>query len=717
MLAVMVAVLILFSLIFILVYKKSKKEKHSDRAFIIAAASFLILSIGLELSIFNINFYTSYSNTETPVSYYLEANKTDDGAYTFDSDSTLQFNELNLEIDNIKIDLSNYNTGTVSAEILLTDEANSFYFSAGERKIYNYVEKSQYINIHTAGETEHLAITLNSDSDEIKLDGISINTKRPFSFSVLRVLTVFGIFCLAYIFKPSSVLYKRKLNESKDLKHSLIMAFLCLQCGLIIILGSINPTFMGIASQGYNSYKWDGNGVDFIELSMKHHNQYDELAQAILKGKVYIDNDDVPQSLKDMENPYDTATRSMASTQTGDSYRWDVAYFDGHYYVYFGIVPLLLMYLPFRAIFDAPFPSAVGIMAFAFIFALGVFKLLDLICRKKFQNISVGTFLITALTFVNCCGAMFLVKRPDFYSVPIMTSMAFVIWGIFCWLKALWGEKNKNLLYFAGSLFMALSVGCRPQSVLICGVAIPLFLGYFLKEKFIFKKQGIKEMITLAIPFIIIAGGIMYYNYIRFGSPFDFGSSYNLTTNDVTKRGFEVGRTFLGIFTYLFQPPQFTGVFPYIQAVDIETNYIGKTISENCFGGLITSLPMLWFIFALPKAKKILKEKKLFGLTLTLILTGIALVIADTQAGGLLQRYFSDFGYIFFLCAVIVIYSLYSCKEMENNAKLLNILAFISAFLSIFYSFALAFSVSDVTIDTQNPTLFGTLQHLVEFWI
>ena len=167
---------------------------------------------------------------------------------------------------------------------------------------------------------------------------------------------------------------------------------------------------------------------------------------------------------------------------------------------------------------------------------------------------------------------------------------------------------------------MALSVGCRPQSVLICTVAIPLFLSYFFKDKYILKKQGIKELVTLAIPFVIIASGIMYYNYIRFGSPFDFGSSYNLTTNDVTRRGFSIGRTGLGIFTYLFQIPSFNATFPFIEPINIETNYIGKTIYENCFGGLITSLPLLWFGFALPKAKNTLKERKLFALTITLFL-------------------------------------------------------------------------------------------------
>ena len=295
--------------------------------------------------------------------------------------------------------------------------------------------------------------------------------------------------------------------------------------------------------------------------------------------------------------------------------------------------------------------------------------------------------------------------------------MAFVIWGILLWFKGLNTDNRKPLHFLLGSLCMALSVGCRPQSVLICAVALPLFASYFIKDKYFFKKQGIKELITLAAPFVAVAAVIMYYNYIRFGSPFDFGSAYNLTTNDVTRRGFSLGRTGLGIFTYLFQTPSLIATFPFIEKVSIETNYMGKTISENCFGGLITSLPLLWFGFALPKAKSILRENKLFAFTATLFLVGFALVIADAQAGGLLQRYYSDFGYIFFLGVTLVIYAL--CKKTNSipNSNALNNLIFISACLSIFYTIALAFSMSDVTIDTENPTLFGTLRHMVEFWI
>ena len=55
------------------------------------------------------------------------------------------------------------------------------------------------------------------------------------------------------------------------------------------------------------------------------------------------------------------------------------------------------------------------------------------------------------------------------------------------------------------------------------------------------------------IPFIIVGLGLMYYNYIRFDSPFDFGANYNLTTNDMTLRGFNIDRIFLGIYYMLFK--------------------------------------------------------------------------------------------------------------------------------------------------------------------
>ena len=694
---------LLFTAAAVLIFKKSKGQKRAVRFAAFTAAGAVVLALGLELTVFNINFYTSRGYEETDLTPYFAAELEGDGVYTVPNGDTAEF-PVNAEIKNIKLDIAAKGDEAVRVRLYLTDEANANYFSTPERRVYPNVEASHYINVHTAGKTEMLGVHLETNGDPINIKSISLNVKRDFDFSVIRVLLTAGIIILLRIFAPASPLYKMKLNENGETGRSLIWSFMCLECAVIIILGSINPAFIGIR-----------NGVP-VRLGMPNHNQYDELAEAILDGgRLYIDNGDIPQSLLDMKNPYDTIERAHRSSETGDSYRWDVAFFNGHYYVYFGIVPLLIMYLPFRAVTGSPFPSFIGVMVFAAIFALGVFMLMKRIAAR-FKNVSVGTFLITALGAINFSGMIFLAKRPDFYSVPIMCACAFTVWGINCWLKALDTGKHRKALFFAGSLCLALSVGCRPQSVLVSAVALPLFLPELFGGKFK-KKKGITELCLLALPYIVVAAGIMYYNYIRFGSPFDFGSAYNLTTNDVTRRGFVPERIGLGIYTYLLQPPSFTAVFPFLQKVQISSNYAGMTIAENCFGGLLAVTPFTWFIFAHGAYKKPLRDSKLTAFTAVLLLAGLALVIADTEAGGLLQRYFSDFGYLFTLAAGIVIFALHDSAQTEREKSLLTKLVYISVIFCVFYTSALAFSVSDVTIDIQNPTLFGTISHIVQFWL
>ncbi len=710
MIILLVLLLALFSAGAFLFYKKSKKMKNGSSAFIWTAVGILLFSIGLEISLFNVNFYTTKVLNEISLNAYIDEYKTPEGLYAIPSNSNIEFAGINQEIRTLKIGAYPSDSKNFDITVFVTDKANKNYYSLPKRTIYTEVEKSHYMNINTSGTTENLAITFKSDVEEIYIDGISVNAPRPFEFSLLRVAVLSAILCLLYVFAPSSNLYKRKVSEHKELTKSLIGSAMCIELAVIMILGTLNPTFWGL--ERANNLL----GFAAVPLSMSHHNQYDELAQAFLEGKVYIDDDDVPQSLIDMENPYDSTERSLQSQNSGDSYPWDVAYYDGHYYVYFGIVPLLIMYLPFRIIFDSPFPSAVGIMIFSAIFALGVFKLLEFLCKKKFKNVSVGTFLLVGLTFINCCGMTFLCKRPDFYSVPIITAMAFVVWGIFFWLKGLWGAENKRIFFLLGSLCCALAVGCRPQSLLMSAAALPIFIPYFFKEKNIKKKSGIGDLVFLALPYLVVGGVIMYYNYIRFDSPFDFGSGYNLTTNDVSARGFNMGRTGLGLFTYLLQLPVFKATFPFIEAAKISTNYMGKTVYEYCFGGIFASLPLLWFIFTLKSAKPALKKQSSFSLVATLLLIGVATVVLNTQAGGLLQRYYSDFGYIFFLAAALVIFSLYCGEKGKIHTKPLNKAVYFLSLISIFYSVALAFSASDVTIDTQNPSVFGSIMHLVEFW-
>lgn len=89
-----------------------------------------------------------------------------------------------------------------------------------------------------------------------------------------------------------------------------------------------------------------------------HHAQYQELAEALSEGKVSVG--DAEEALLAMKNPYDT----IALQAAGIGYRADYAYYNGKYYVYFGIVPVLLLYLPYYLLTGGALQNYVAVFVF-----------------------------------------------------------------------------------------------------------------------------------------------------------------------------------------------------------------------------------------------------------------------------------------------------------------------------------------------------------------
>lgn len=113
-------------------------------------------------------------------------------------------------------------------------------------------------------------------------------------------------------------------------------------------------------------------------------------------------------------------------------------------------------------------------------------------------------------------------------------------------------------------------------------------------------KDGRMQFACLIVPFVVVAAGLMAYNYARFGSFTDFGANYNLTMNDMTQRGMQFARIMPAFFAYFLQPPNVTGVFPFVQPVVFATTYLGQTIKEVTFGGVFATMPILWILFFSP---------------------------------------------------------------------------------------------------------------------
>ncbi len=697
------------SLCFALIRKLLSHLKRSG-SYLTAVLTALAAALFLEVFIFNFRFFQTYYYESEDVTSRLEAsyslilNDGTDNVYTLTGapSSYFELTDINREVKDVYLDITAHdeygNVVTVYVTTYMTDESNELYTQLPAHTVTSEVESTKYLYLLTNGSSEKLKFNISSVyGDTITLNRALINAPRSFDFSFIRLAVVALLICLIWLLRPSSKIYGIAFNQSSTKQQICTAAILLLEIILLIVLSVLNPAFSGNPA--------------------RHTAQYQQLAEAFLQGHLYLAEEPAP-FLAEMENPYDYNLRTQAAAKAGQTYYWDAAYYNGHYYVYFGVLPVLLLYLPFRAITGQNLPNRVAIQVFLCLFAVASFLLIEKIISKFFRQkrIPYVSYIILTLIFINATGAVFIAKRPDFYSIPIISSLAFTVFGIYMWLCSTdIPGRIKVLPAVGGSLCMALVAACRPQFLFASLLVFPIFWNSVFKERLLFSKKGFWKTAAMCIPYILVAAGVMWYNNARFGSPFDFGANYNLTTNDMTGRGFNVERCGLALFTYFFQPPNLSATFPFLFSTSIKTNYLGVTITEPMFGGIFATIPLLWLVFLIPAVRKYFKDKRLIWISGICIFLGLFIGVFDAQGAGLLQRYVSDFAYLPCLAAIIVFLVL--CERSRGSRrKQLNAFLCFAFFSSAVYCFLIVFANYSVELCYKNPTLYSQVSELVQFW-
>ena len=315
-----------------------------------------------------------------------------------------------------------------------------------------------------------------------------------------------------------------------------------------------------------------------------------------------------------MDNPYDASARDALNIQGG---RWDHAFYNGRYYVYFGIVPCLLFQLPFEAITGIQnLAYAPCMVILGLVFLISCYGILSQVVRRWFPQASTAAYLLCVAALVLGSQLYSLLIRPYIYEYAILCGAALLVLGLWLWLAAASTPVNHGGMLTVrlalGSLCVALVAGCRPQMELFALLALPIFWNRYIVHGRLRSRAGVREAVAFLLPVVVVAAGLMWYNYARFGSPFDFGATYNITGNDMTKRGFNVVRIGPAIFTSLLDLPRLQSVFPYLQETDVSTNAVILTISEKFCGGMLAATPFTWALLlpALPLARRSLHRRR-----------------------------------------------------------------------------------------------------------
>ena len=686
----------------------------------------LAVALLLETFLFNLNFFTSAGYNSISLNDKLNLQETTDEQYKLTAvNHTLEFSNLNTEVHNIWLNFDYRQPAQeLTVKIQFTDDAHHTYFDSTEYTVgvpdvavSTLSDQSEYINLNTTGLVDNLRIEVTGEnvSYPIKLSDIVLNAHHPFDFNAGRFLATAGILLLAFAFRPRSAIYRIHIVDEPRKSKAAIIATVVIEVWLMATFLFMGSNLVGVATQGYNSGSWDGHSiVNTFEVGGDNAQQYAELAKAMAHGQLYLE-EEPPQWLQDMADPYDKGARDEAQKETGEPYLFDVAYHDGHYYVYFGVVPVVLFYLPFYLLTGANFPTAIGVLIACVAFVLGCSALLDRFARYHFKRVSLGLYLLLQIPLVTCCGILYLLKFPTFYSLPIMLGLAFSVWGLYFWMRGRASAARSagpEKWYLAGSLCMALVVGCRPQLVVLSLLAFPLFWRAYITERRLFSPRGAREFACLVAPYAVVAAGLMGYNYARFGSLTDFGANYNLTVNDMTKRGWNLGRLAPALFAYFLQPPCVTGVFPYVQPAPFDTTYMGQTIKEVTFGGILACLPVLW---VLPFAKRILTLRMRQRSTRTIM--GVIVALLDAQMAGILQRYFADFSFMFLAAVVLLAFIVNENLPPGSMAQnlLMKVLLVLVA-VSVLYSVLVCFVPETGWYSDVYPWAYQDVIETAQFW-
>ena len=366
----------------------------------------------------------------------------------------------------------------------------------------------------------------------------------------------------------------------------------------------MGSNLVGVATQGYNYGSWDGHSlVNTFEVGGDNAQQYAELARAMAKGQLYLD-EEPPQWLQDMDDPYDKGARDEAQKETGEPYLFDVAYHDGHYYVYFGVVPVLLFYLPFFLLTGANFPTAIGVLVAAVAFVLGCSALLDRFARYHFKHVSLGLYLLLQIPLVACCGVLYLLKFPTFYSLPIMCGLAFSVWGLyFLDARARVGASGEVV---SGRIAVHGARGGLPPAApgaLACGVS-RCSGGSYITERRLFTPRGAREFACLVAPYVVVAAGLhgLQPRALRVALRLrrelqPHGERHDQARHERRAPG-------AGAVRLLPAAALRVGGVPVHSGGAVRHHLLGQTIKEVTFGGILACLPVLWI---LPFAPRILR--------------------------------------------------------------------------------------------------------------
>lgn len=380
----------------------------------------------------------------------------------------LQRNALAVLPDNPNISLSNLNMPIRSLElegyggsyrvtgtVLATSEAHAFkpqristfYLASGlNQDIKSPAQDYQktVVKFDLSERVNDLILALDADTigQGMVFTRITLNPDPEFNFSVIRVLLMVLGLALGHV-TLCSRLYQHQLSLNSRayrlLNHGLFGGMVLFACGIFAAYHPSVVNNMGFkpVALGFFPYTTPEHTVlqpiPTTPEALGNNDPYVQLAHALLvKHQLNLDLW-VDPALSQLNNVYDRTERDSKKTQ----YYWDHAFYNGKYFCYYGLAPIVLIYAPIYFLTGLIPGEALAIFMAALWALLGLHVLSGRLMSLFCSSCNTVLFVVTRITMFMTSFIFFLQTQFVFYCQPYLLAIAFTCISLSCALS-LW---------------------------------------------------------------------------------------------------------------------------------------------------------------------------------------------------------------------------------------------------------------------------------------
>ena len=321
-------------------------------------------------------------------------------------------------------------------------------------------------------------------------------------------------------------------------------------------------------------------------ISARDDGYYNLLVRGFLQGHLYLDAQADP-FLATLSNPWDI-------NQRGDRGLPDSSYFQGHYYIYYGVTPAVVLFLPFRLLTGRYLAETLGTGVFACAGFVASAWIVLFLRRRYFARAS--GWAVAACVLALGLGDMMpvLLRRPGFREVPIACGYACCMAALAALFRAL--DPGRRALWLAlASLAFGLAVGSRPLYLLACPVLLlPAWWearGRSANGPDERDFSAWKGIFAATAPLGIVGAGLALYNFSRFGAVTEFGLRYQIWNQDPAKTVRFAWRFFsYDLRAFWTLPAGWSHYFPFVTFAKLPAGPAGFYGAEDPYG-ILPNMP------------------------------------------------------------------------------------------------------------------------------